>query len=81
MSKVLNVFVFDGFKHHIEAILDIVLCPARHQLYNFRPFVADTHSFFQNQDVFFYAEGVFLDVRIQKIDPSLATLLSISRSS
>lgn len=41
VNSVLDYFIFYIFEHHIEAVLDVVLCPTRHLLYYFSPFVSN----------------------------------------
>lgn len=78
VSLIADKIVLHVFEHHVEAILDVVFSAAGHFLDDLRPLVADTESPFQNKNVLFQRERIFLDLRIQKVDPALSALLTIS---
>mmetsp|Transcript_41430 Transcript_41430/g.63201 ORF Transcript_41430/g.63201 Transcript_41430/m.63201 type:complete len:224 (-) Transcript_41430:447-1118(-) len=77
MVPVLDKLILDVLKHHVEAVLHIILGSARHLFYDFRPFVSDGQSLLQDKDILFQAERVFLNLGIQEVDPALSALLSV----
>ena len=51
VNSVLDYFIFNIFEHHVESVLDVVFCPARHLLYYFGPFVSDLEPLAQEVDI------------------------------
>ena len=78
MSSILDEFIFDIFEHHVKSILHIVFSSSRHFFDDFGPFVSNTKPLFKDENIFCKAEWVFLDFRIQKVNPSLSALLTVS---
>jgi len=76
--SILYKFVFYVFVHHIETIFYIIFSSSRHFFYDFRPFVADWEAFFQDLNIFKQTERVFLNLRIEEVNPSFTTLLAVS---
>ena len=78
MISIFEEFVFDILVHHVESVFRVVFCPSWHLLDYLRPLVTDFDLLLQNEDVLLNRERLFLDLRIQEIDPSLPALLSIT---
>jgi len=73
-----NEIVLHVLEHHVEAVLHVVFSAARHLLDNLGPFVTDGDATLKNQYILLEGERVFLNFRIQKVDPPLPALLPVS---
>ena len=78
MISIFDELILNSLEHHIEAILDIIFSSSRHLLDNLRPLITNWQSLLENLDILFQRERVSFDTRVQEVDPSLATLFSVT---
>lgn len=77
MISIFDKFVFDVLIHHVEPIFNVVFGSSGHLFNNLWPLVPYGKSFFKNKDIFAKTEGIFLNLRVEEVYPSLSTLLAI----
>ena len=77
MISIFYKFVFDVLIHHVEPIFNVVFGSSGHLFYDLWPLVPYGKSFFKNKDIFAKTEGIFLDLRVEEVDPPLPTLLAV----
>ena len=77
MRPILNELVLNVLEHHVETVLDVVLCAAGHLLDDLRPLVANAETLLKDEHVFSERERILLDLGIEEVDPALSALLSV----
>ena len=59
-----------SFESGIIVVLNVVVCPARKELRDFRPSITKFSVSFDDKLIFFLSPLVLLDVRVQVVVPS-----------